>query len=303
MSKKRSYDTIKQIINDSLEKYGQQTRIIEMRKSKIVLSNGTVLSSHKDITEIKRRLMCDHSLWLENFDNLLSGKITPKEIKSKLGVIGGINCQKLHGEAIKKNLNQGTPWNKGVTGVIKHGPMSDETKRKISSANSGKGNGMYGKSLTVEEKAHKSKVMKQKILDGEFTPNANNRRSRLRDEYRGRKYRSSWEALYQYFNQNAEYEKLRIRYEINGEYHIYIVDFINEYSRVVTEIKPTELCCGREFDAKMAALDQWCSENKYTKEVVGIEWFLSKEPPSDFDDFNENAAGKIKRLYEAAKKN
>ena len=52
-----------------------------------------------------------------------------------------------------------------------------ETKKAISKANSGSGNGMFGRKMSEEEKAIKSKFMKDKILNGEFTPKSTNRLS------------------------------------------------------------------------------------------------------------------------------
>jgi hypothetical protein len=74
--------------------------------------------------------------------------------------------------------------------------------------------------------------MKQKILSGEFTPNSNNRNTHWESTFNNNTYRSSWEALYQYFNQDAEYEKLRIEYNINNTAKIYIVDFVDHVNKI-----------------------------------------------------------------------
>jgi len=65
-------------------------------------------------------------------------------------------------------------------------PHSAETKEKISVANTGTKNGMYGTMMTAEQKEYRSNLMKEKILSGEFTPNSNNRNTHWDAEYNGK---------------------------------------------------------------------------------------------------------------------
>ncbi len=89
-----------------------------------------------------------------------------------------------HGK-IKSNLNTGTPWNKDMKGNYPYSyPHSAETKEKISVANTGTKNGMYGTMMTAEQKEYRSNLMKEKILSGEFTPNSNNRNTHWDSYYK-----------------------------------------------------------------------------------------------------------------------
>ena len=145
--------------------------------------------------------------------------------------------------------------------------------------------------------------MKEKILSGEFTPNTNNRNTHWDSMYNGTKYRSSWEALYQFFNPNAEYEQLRIEYEFKNSRHAYIVDFVDHKNSAVIEVKPKSLCQGDKFIAKMSALTQWAELNSYTVIIVDEYWFRQQDIKIQYDQFDENTARKIKKLYETNKKN
>jgi len=145
--------------------------------------------------------------------------------------------------------------------------------------------------------------MKTKILSGEFTPNSNNRNTHWESEYDGKKYRSSWEALYQCMYPKAEYETLRIEYSINDCHKVYIVDFVDYATKLVAEVKPTELCKGEIFEAKMSALTAWAHQNDFNITIATQEWLLNQGSPSDLSKFDEKTAIKIRKLYETSKKN
>jgi hypothetical protein len=162
---------------------------------------------------------------------------------------------------------------------------------------------MYGKKLSNAEKEKKSKIMKQMILDGTFTPNSNNRNTHWESYYKNKRYRSSWDALFQYFYPDALYENLRIEYSINEKCHIYIVDFIDHDNKIVAEVKPKELCQGDTFFAKISTLTEWSTKNGYTAIIVDQEWFLSRSEPKSYNDFDEKTQNRIRKLYEANKKN
>lgn len=240
--------------------------------------------------------------WVKNIDKLLSGEITEQKIKSDLSAIGGKAVQKLYGKDIKNNLNTGTPWNAGTKGQnIGNGtPCTQAVKNKISAKNSGTGNGMYGTSYTDEEKAEKSAAMKVKILSGEFTPNTNNRNTHWEATYKGKQYRSSWEALYQHFNEEAEYETLRVKYYLDDVEHIYIVDFVDHINKIVVEVKPKELCVGEKFKAKKTALKSWADINEYSVLFVDRQWLVEQKKDLDYTNFDDNTVRKIKALYEVS---
>lgn len=297
---KLSYENWLNLLNSKLIEFGQKTRVVKYGPDTLELSNGMVLVN-AEFDRFKKRVMNKKTdCWVKNIDVLFNGKITEKEIKSKLAAIGGLAVQQKYGDKIKLNLNVGTSWNSGTKGqnIGTRGPRTQEVKDKISVKNSGEGNGMYGVKMSDSSKKKKSDRMKQKILSGEFTPNSNNRNTHWDSTFDSKPYRSSWEALYQFINQDAEYEKLRIEYNINGQTKIYIVDFIDHINRIVVEVKPRELCVGEKYAEKIDALNKWASLYGYTLTVVDKEWLMSIDVDIDYRRFDNNTARKIKALYE-----
>lgn len=289
-------------INSKLHEHNQITRVVEWGSKHIVLDNGTRLENNKRLRFIRRILNSPTTFWVENIDNLLSGKITESQIRSKTSVNGGIIVNKLHGAKIRQKLIGRTPWNKGLKGIPGR-PLTEEAKLKISIANSGENNGMFGVKKTDEQKKAQSEMMKQMILNGEFTPNTNNRNTHWDSKLDGKMYRSSWEALYQYMNPVATYEKFRLEYELHDKIHVYIVDFIDEVNRVVVEVKPREMCTGDKFDAKMKALHSWADNNEYTVLIVDKEWLRDQSIQIDYSRFDNKTAEKIRKIYEVDKPN
>lgn len=300
---KRSTLRIIKEANDKLELHGQKARIVSYSKKKgVLLESGEFLEGKAGCMFLSR-IFRDNPDWVNNADNLISGEVTPKSIRAVQSSIAGKKTQALYGDTIKQNLNTGVPWNKGKkTGP--NGPMSEATKKKISIANSGERNGQYGKKMSDEDKKIQSDRMKQLILDGRFTPNSNNRNTHWDSEYNGKKYRSSWEALFQYIYPNAEYEKLRIPYVINNESHVYIVDFIDHGHKIIAEVKPKELCDGEIFLSKYNSLLEYAETIGYSVIIADGDWLVNNAPSDiDFSLFSEDTARKIRAIYEAAEKN
>jgi hypothetical protein len=297
---KISYSDWIKKLNERLEYNNQTLRVVDYNRQYLKLSNDVELTGN-DFTKFKKRILNKKTdIWVKNADNLFNGLTTVDEIKSVLASIGGKSCQKLHGPNIVQNLNTGVPWNAGTKGqrTGTNGPRPQLVKDKISKKNKGAGNGMYGTTMSDSEKKKRSKIMKQKILLGEFTPNSNNRNTHWDSYFDGKKYRSSWEALYQYINPSAEYEVLRINYKINNKEYIYIVDFLDKKNKFVVEVKPEELCIGYKFQAKLSALGEWANDNGYTVIIVNKKWLKAQKIDIDYSKFDENTTRKIKALYE-----
>lgn len=302
---KKTADQMMTIINNKLAEYAQSIRVVEWSGKNIMLSTGKILTNSNRARFIKRIMNTKTDLWCRCMDRLISGKITESEIKSELSAIGGRTAQKKYGNTIKQNLNTGMPWNAGTKGqnIGTRGALPQTVKDKISAKNSGSGNGMFGVKMSIADKAMRSMAMKKKILSGEFTPNSNNRNTHWESTFDNKAYRSSWEALYQYINQDAEYEKLRIEYNINNTTKIYIVDFIDHVNKQVIEVKSRELCAGEKFQAKLSALTAWAELNKYKLIIADKEWLQSQDNNIDYTKFDDNTARKITALYETNKKN
>ncbi|ASD52079.1 endonuclease [Pseudomonas phage PspYZU05] len=122
------------------------------------------------------------------------------------------------------------------------------------------------KPYSEETRLKHSNTVKQKILDGKFTPKSNNRRTWKRLYKDGFAFRSSWELkFYNYCLVNdidVEYESLRIPYEFEGSTHIYITDFISHTEKMVYEIKPNSMMDSKAL-AKKKYASEWCKENGY----------------------------------------
>ena len=303
---KITYEQWKVRLNGRLETYDQRVRVVDFGKATLELSTGEILIQ-PEFGKFKKRVMnIKTDLWVKNMDLLLAGLITDREIKAKLAAIGGKAVHKLHPELSSHNLNTGVPWNKGKTGLQTSwakGLTKHTDSRIASRANSGEANGMHGVKMSDQDKQHRSDVMKAKILAGDFTPNSNNRNTHWAAEFNGKKYRSSWEALFQYMYPDAEYETLRLEYTINGNRKIYIADFVDYETKQVAEVKPAELCKGEIFDAKIVALNEWANQNGFRVIIVTQEWLLTNGCPTDLSGFDEKTATKIRKLYEANKKN
>lgn len=295
--------------NEILKEYDQQLQAEKITGKEIVLSNGLVLDSIHKVRLCKRRVMSGDSVWKENFDKIYGtdreqSKIAEKQCRSLTSVKGGLNCQQKHHEKIKSNLNTGNPWNKGLKGNYPYSHAClEETKEKISNANRGEKNGMFGRKHSEEEKQRRSKIMKDRILSGEFTPNSNNRNTHWDSFYKNRKYRSSWEALYHYFDNEAEYETLRIPYKLDNIDHIYIMDFVNHKTKTAIEVKPQELVNAKKTQAKIFAAREWCDDNGYTFLLVDKDYFISQSIPSDLTEFDIKTQKKIRNLYEIDQQN
>ena len=125
-----------------------------------------------------------------------------------------------------------------------------------------------------------SRDIRNKILNGEFTPNITNSwaNSKIKIKLDGKAFRSSWEAYFYIFmldKQFIEYEKLRLLYydtEVN-KMRTYITDFIDEENKILYEIKPfCDTISINTINKEKAAL-KWCKENNYEYIFITEEWF------------------------------
>lgn len=197
---------------------------------------------------------------------------------------------KSRGDAISasKKLFYQTPAGKAVASSI--GKKNSVNMKAFHQTSQGKKN---RKSTSAKMK----KIMKKKILNGQFTPNSNNRNTHWDSSFNGKAYRSSWEALYQYHNPDDLHEKLRIKYMYKGKSHVYIVDFVNYETMIATEVKPKECCNDPKFMAKYKALRKWAKDNNFTARIVDMAFLKALPMPSSFQAFDNNTERKIRKLY------
>ena len=95
---------------------------------------------------------------------------------------------------------------------------------------------------------------------------------------------------------------LRIQYEIDGKTKIYIVDFVDHLNKTVAEVKPAELTKSVVFSAKWKALNEWAEANGYRPILVTAQWLAENTTTIDYSLFDLKTAEKIRKIYEASKK-
>ena len=282
-------------LNSLFEKYNQQLRIVEWfipsgsakELGYILLNNGIKLTG-KERAKFNSRMSKDHELWVKNADRYFTEyDALSKEIKRWVCSIGGKLAWEKAGDKIRESMKGRPSPCKGRPSPLRGRKLSEETKRKISIANSGVNNGMYGHKMSEEDKKKKSDYMKQLIQEGKFTPNTNNRLVHYDSVYDGQRFRSSWEALFYATHPNYEYEKLRILYEWDDGTHVYIVDFISKTEKMVVEVRPFEMTRDAKTLTKLRALRDWCMENDYVFRIYtqnDVLNDLSKADLTKFDD-------------------
>lgn len=149
-------------------------------------------------------------------------------------------------------------------------------------------------------KKEKSLLLKNKILNGDFTPCATNSWTHNRSEmcFDNKKFRSSWELYFYLFNKNKylEYEKIRIQYfdSIKNKFRIYIVDFNN--SDTLYEIKPKCHIIDQNFKDKMKFVKKFCKENHYKFKLINEKWFEKNYNPDILNCLDNNIKKKVHKL-------
>lgn len=129
-----------------------------------------------------------------------------------------------------------------------------------------------------------SESMKIAIHEGRFTPTITNSwaKSRRQVLINGiiKKVRSSWEAYFYICNPNLEYEALRIPYQYNGKFHVYILDFVDLINRIIYEIKPSCLKTSNLNLVKELAARDWAKLNNFSYKNISNDWFIENYNPS-----------------------
>lgn len=119
-----------------------------------------------------------------------------------------------------------------------------------------------GKKQIQSSAKKQSKTLRNKIKNGDFTPNITNSWTHwdaiIDNGNDVRKFRSSWEACFWLSNQDYEYETVRVN-SLMDDNKIYIADFYDKENRILFEIKPkSELLKKKD---KMDSLIYYCKNN------------------------------------------
>lgn len=150
----------------------------------------------------------------------------------------------------------------------------------------GEKNAFYLMTNETKEFAFKkiSTKLKDRIANGTFTPNVTNSwaHSKIEVKLNNDKTvncRSSWEAFFLIKNPTLLYEKIRIPYEFNNQFHNYILDFVDLKNKIIYEIKPDGLTETKLNKIKFKAAEKWATENNYKFEIIGNDWFKINYDP------------------------
>lgn len=268
-------------------------------KFKKTCGNKKCISENK--SEILKKMMSDENYKNERCyemiaaaikrGNDIKGKtlieIHGQELGERLSSINKSNLSKINRDEniINKKIinrkNNGNPWH------------SNDTISKISISNSKTHNSEEyrnsRKEIDISVGKKMSKIMKEKILNGEFTPPITNSWTHWKsfikmDDGTIKKFRSNWDAVFWLINKNnVEYEKLRIQYKFNNETKIYIVDFYDEKNNIAYEIKPTSLKCKNQNIEKEKYLIEYCKQHNIGYKCISDDWFMENIKHVNFD--------------------
>lgn len=276
---RRTPDEIINEVNNTIKLHDQFINIKSYNKSSIEFDNGLVIDG--DVVKFYRKLYVksDNIEYFKFHDEILNHpepfskmhEVSNNE-KKRLQILGGTNMVKNNPKFCKNAIGR-VPWNKDTTGVMQawNKGLTKETSdsvRKISDSKIGKKNPMFGKTHSQEVKDNQSRLIKDKILNGEFTPCIKNSRTHWTAEYNGMKYRSTWEMNFHKIYPELEYETIRIQYNYDNKQYVYIVDFVDEANKVLYEIKPLSLVEVPKNIAKHDAAIEWCKLNNYTYKII-----------------------------------
>lgn len=141
-----------------------------------------------------------------------------------------------------------------------------------------------------------SEAIKEKIFKNEFTPNIHNSKTHWQCEYNGKKYRSSWEAMWHSIYPDLLYETVRIVYYYNDKSRIYIVDFEDKTNKILYEIKPISQRNNDKIVAKETCAKEWCLTKGYTYVTITENELIEHRDIILNSDLPENIKEKFIKL-------
>lgn len=178
-------------------------------------------------------------------------------------------------ESIQKGIetrrSNGKPWH------------TLETKKKLSESNKITSNSDEFKKrrpFIYTEATHKkhSETMKLKIANGEFTPCITNSWTHWDaivnlEDGTVKKFRSNWDAFFWLCNPQLEYEKIRIKYTYQNNWHNYIVDFYDPINKIIYEIKPDSEKNTERNLVKYKFAKKYAKDNNLKYVLITNKWF------------------------------
>jgi hypothetical protein len=150
-----------------------------------------------------------------------------------------------------------------------------------------------GKKIKKQASKKQSITMREKIKNGEFTPNITNSwthwDAKIKIDGKIKKFRSSWEACFYICNSNLKYEMLRIPY---GD-KIYIADFYDEKNRILYELKPR--ASYNTQIKKITEIIEYCKENGIIFKWINENNILKYIDSSKINGYNRKQYNKMMR--------
>lgn len=167
----------------------------------------------------------------------------------------------------------------------------EQYKKMLSDTRMGENNPVHKQTQETRDRMseNNSAKMKQRILNGDFTPKATNSwaNSYCRIPISDYEFRSTWEAVFFILNPHLQYEKLRIPYiDEHGKRRIYIVDFIDYDKKIVFEVKPSKERNKQNNILKENSLKNWCNMNNFVYNVVDDDFFKENASKIDYNKFD-----------------
>lgn len=165
-----------------------------------------------------------------------------------------------------------------------HKLCSDKCFRKYRSIiQTGANNTVHRQSPRTKQKVKEklSKILKDKIARGEWTPEVTNSwaNSKVNLKMFNLNFRSTWEAYFYAKMKKSgfhiEYEKVRIKYfdTVKGKTRVYITDFVDYENKIIYEVKPSGYKDSQNVTDKELAAKEWCLENGFSFEYISNSWF------------------------------
>lgn len=205
-------------------------------------------------------------------------------------------------------------WNRGKTHSVERILKSKKTRKKwLNSKNGKKWRVEIGKinskkmkqfnqtkqgKINIEKNSNLNSIrMKEKILNGKFTPNITNSFTHwaaiIRISGKNKKFRSSWEACFWFSNPGFEYESRECRVFSTKDDRVYIADFYDKKTNTVFEIKPRSFFIKQT--KKIDALIQNCLENGYKFKWINEYNIMNYINPKIFSGENKK---QLNKMYE-----
>ena len=164
------------------------------------------------------------------------GNCCQKCFDSKIWMANEFRDRKTIGKKIGESRKISNKTEKGKAILKRVGEINSKKMQSYLKTDIGK------ESMLIRAKKN-SVNMKRNIAEGKFTPCITNSWTHWIAQIKLpdggiKKFRSSWEACVWNSNKHLEYETVRIKYQVAGEYRNYVADFYDRETNTIYEVKP-----------------------------------------------------------------